>query len=219
MRPHRLHAVFHGEVAVGSPGTVFGGFLQTAYDFVLHFEREASPGAELRKIQLAPVGECHLFGKFAEYAVHVGHVSQRTVLYFGYDGKQRDFVKGGLVQIVRDFNVQVPVLVQMDAYLLRLEAEGGEPLPIDPRQEAAVAGHVLQLFGSEYGLCQAVHRLLQFLQKRVRIGGVVSVLKTESTHGIGKQFDVGIRGGEFVKVCIEYGMNHGRIFFGLRFWG
>lgn len=161
------------------------------------------------------------FGQFAEYAVHVGHVSQRTVLYFGYDGKQGDFVKGGLVQIVRDFNVQVPVLVQMDAYLLRLEAEGGEPLPIDPRQETAVAGHVFQLFGSKYGLCQAVHRLLQFLQKRVRIGGVVSVLEAESAHGIGKQFDVGIRGGEFVKVCIEYGMNHGRIFFGydVRFWG
>ena len=50
MRPHRLHAVFHGEVAVGSPGTVFGGFLQTVYDFVLYLEREASPGAELRKI-------------------------------------------------------------------------------------------------------------------------------------------------------------------------
>lgn len=49
MRPHRLHAVFHGEVAVGSPGTVFGGFLQTVYDFVLYLEREASPGAELRK--------------------------------------------------------------------------------------------------------------------------------------------------------------------------
>ena len=47
MRPHRLHAVFHGEVAVGSPGTVFGGFLQTVYDFVLYLEREASPGAEL----------------------------------------------------------------------------------------------------------------------------------------------------------------------------
>lgn len=161
------------------------------------------------------------FGQFAEYAVHVGHVSQRTVLYFGYDGKQGDFVKGGLVQIVRDFNVQVPVLVQMDAYLLRLEAEGGEPLPIDPRQETAVAGHVFQLFGSKYGLCQAVHRLLQFLQKRVRIGGVVSVLEAESAHGIGKQFDVGIRGGEFVKVCIEYGMNHGKIFFSydVRFWG
>ena len=37
----------------------------------------------------------------------------------------------------------------MDAYLLRLEAEGGEPLPIDPRQETAVAGHVFQLFGSK----------------------------------------------------------------------
>ena len=43
----------------------------------------------------------------------------------------------------------------------------------------------------------------------------------ESAHGIGKQFDVGIRGGEFVKVCIEYGMNHGKIFFSydVRFWG
>ena len=107
----------------------------------------------------------------------------------------------------------------MDAYLLRLEAEGGEPLPIDPRQETAVAGHVFQFFGSQYGLCQAVHRLLQLLQKCVCIGGVVSVLEAESAHGIGKQFDVGIRGGEFVKVCIEYGMNHGRIFFDLRFWG
>lgn len=107
----------------------------------------------------------------------------------------------------------------MDAYLLRLEAEGGEPLPIDPRQETAVAGHVFQFFGSQYGLCQAVHPPLATPSEMCRIGGVVSVLEAESAHGIGKQFDVGIRGGEFVKVCIEYGMNHGRIFFDLRFWG
>ena len=77
------------------------------------------------------------------------------------------------------------------------------------------------MYSSSSAVSTVCARLLQVPQKRVRIGGVVSVLEAESAHGIGKQFDVGIRGGEFVKVCIEYGMNHGKIFFSydVRFWG
>ena len=71
-----------------------------------------------------------------------------------------------------------------------------------------MAGHVLQLFRREGHLREAVDGGFQLLQEVVRVDRVVAVGEAERALRIRKQFDVGIRSGELVEVCIQDGMNH-----------
>jgi hypothetical protein len=49
MRTHGLHAVFHGEMAIGSADTVMGCLFQVPDDLILHIERKAPSGSEFRE--------------------------------------------------------------------------------------------------------------------------------------------------------------------------
>ena len=218
MRAHGPDIVFHGEVAVGGTRAIAGVLLQIGVDSVLHFIGEAAARAELGEGKVVGVGQLHLLRQSADDQVRVGDASQRLVEDFGDDGQQGHFVEGGLVEVVRHLDVQVVLLVQADVHPLRLEAKGGKPLPIDAGQEAAMTGHVLQLFRGEGHLREAVDGGFQLLQKVLRIDRVVAVCEAERALGVWKQLDVGIRSGKLVEVCIQDGMNHIGFVFGYEVW-
>ena len=208
MGAHRLDVILHGEVAVRGARAVAGMLLQVGIDPVLHLEREASARAELREGEPVGIGQLHFLLQPADDQVGVGHASQRFVEDFGHDGQQGHFVEGGLVEVIRHLDVQVVLLVQADVHPLGMEAERREPLPIDAGEEAAMAGHVLQLFRREGYFREVADGGFQLLQEVVRVSSLVAVGEAERALRIRKQLDVGIRSGELVEVCIQDGMNH-----------
>ena len=205
---HWLDVIFHGEVAVGGARAVAGVLLQESVNLVLHLEGEASARAELGEEEAVGIGQLHFLLQPPDDQVGVGHAPQRFIEDFGHDGQQGHFVEGGLVEVVRHLDVQVALLVQADVHPLGVEAEGGEPLPVDAGEEAAMGGHVLQFFRREGHLREVADGGFQLLQEVVRVNGLIAVGEAERALRIRKQLDVGIRSGELVEVCIQDGMNH-----------
>ena len=164
----------------------------------LHFEGEPPARAKFRKEQLVFVGKFHFMLQPFYRVGHVGFMSEREVSYFGHDGEQGHFVQGGFVQVVGNLDVEMPVFVEHNFYFIRTEAEGVQPLPVHPGQEAAMPGHVFQFVFFQGHFGQLVYGVMQLLHEAVVVHRVISVFEAERAHGIGKQLGVGIRRGKLI---------------------
>lgn len=213
MRTHGTHAVFHGKVAVGSSRAVLCMLFQIADDGIVNLERKTAPGAEFRERQVMTVGKCHLVYQAGGYLSRGGYVARNLVLYFGYQGQQGYFIQGHFVHIVRYLHVQMPFFVEADFHFFRLEAERRQPFPVDTGQEAAALGHVFQFVACQCNPLHVFDGILELGEEAVGVDRVVAVGKGECALRIGKQLDVGVRGGKLIEVGIENGINHnGTIF-------
>ena len=92
--------------------------------------------------------------------------------------------------------------IQMNINLIRVETKRRQPLPVDSREKSAILRHVFQLLFRESQLTKILDLCLECFQKSFGILCFVPVIETKSTHCIGEQFDISVRGGKLIEVCI-----------------
>ena len=117
-----LHVVLHGKVAVGRAGTVMGVLVQVTDDGVLHGEGKTASCTKFREGQFVVVRQLHFFSQFGTDLFHVGHMAEEFIAQFGDYRKQRDFIEGGFVHEIVYVHKQLPVVIERDMYLFRMES-------------------------------------------------------------------------------------------------
>ena len=205
-----LHVVLHGKVAVGRAGTVMGVLVQVTDDGVLHGEGKTASCTKFREGQFVVVRQLHFFSQFGTDLFHVGHMAEEFIAQFGDYRKQWDFIESGFVHEIVYFHMQLPVVIERDMYLFRIEMEGGKPFPVDARKKAASTLHEGDFSFCELDATHGFHFILEGMNKFVGIFCLVAVLEREFSYGIRKQFDISVGGRKFIQVGVEYAFyNHG----------